>query len=58
MEVEPIFELGYLTLVVDLSAATKPTITGTFHSLAASPTSDSFVLNLADGTVSLALTPG
>lgn len=50
MEVEPIFELGYLTLVVDLSSAT-PTITGTFHSLAASPTSDSFVLNLADGTV-------
>jgi hypothetical protein len=51
MEVEPIFELGYLTLVVDLSSTSKPTITGAFHSQAAKPTEDTFVLNLADGTV-------
>lgn len=51
MEVEPIFELGYLTLVVDLSSAATPTISGSFHSLAANPTEDSFVLNLGDGTV-------
>jgi hypothetical protein len=52
MEIEPIFELGYLTLAVDLSSTTKPTITGTFNSRAQNPTRDSFVLNLADGSVS------
>ena len=51
MEVEPIFELGYLTLVVDLSSKSKPTLTGTFHSQADSPKQDTFVLNLADGTL-------
>ena len=51
MEVEPIFELGYLTLTVDLSSRTKPTLAGTFHSQAQTPTRDSFVLDLADGTV-------
>ncbi len=51
MEVEPIFELGYLTLVVDLSSTTKPTISGTFHSQAVNPTKDSFVLDLANGTL-------
>ena len=51
MEIEPIFELGYLTVAVDLSSTTKPTLTGTFHSQAQSPTEDSFVLNLADGSV-------
>ncbi|MFZ0042191.1 MAG: hypothetical protein WAK93_12855, partial [Solirubrobacteraceae bacterium] len=39
------------TLVVDLSSSSKPTLTGTFHSQAASPTSDSFVLDLAKGTL-------
>jgi hypothetical protein len=51
MEVEPIFELGYLTLAIDLSSHTKPTLTGTFRSQAQTPTQDSFVLNLADGTI-------
>lgn len=51
MEVEPIFELGYLTLAIDLSSRTKPTITGTFRSQARTPARDSFVLNLADGTI-------
>jgi hypothetical protein len=51
MEVEPIFELGYLTLTVDLNSPTKPSLTGTFHSQADSPTRDSFTVNLADGTL-------
>jgi predicted phosphodiesterase len=51
LEVSPIFELGYLTLTVNMGAAPNPTITGTFHSVAATPTADSFVLDLATGQV-------
>ena len=51
MEIEPIFELGYLTVTVDLNSTAKPTLTGTFNSQAQNPTRDTFVLNLADGTV-------
>jgi len=51
MAVEPIFELGYLTIVVDLSSTSKPTIAGSFHSLAEQPTADSFVVDLKKGTV-------
>ncbi len=51
MAVEPIFELGYLTIVVDLSSTSKPTIAGSFHSLAEQPTADSFVVDLKQGTV-------
>jgi hypothetical protein len=51
MEIEPIFELGYLTVVVDLSSSSSPAIRGTFNSLAATPTTDSFTLDLAKGVV-------
>jgi predicted phosphodiesterase len=51
MAVEPVFELGYLSLVVDMRSSSAPTVTGTFHSQAATPTKDTFVLNLADGTI-------
>ena len=50
MEVDPIFELGYLTLTVDMNGS-APTLTGTFHSQAAAPTADGFVLDLKAGTV-------
>ncbi|MFL5864916.1 MAG: metallophosphoesterase family protein [Solirubrobacteraceae bacterium] len=52
LEVEPIFELGYLTLTVDLSSATKPTLEGVFASQAIKPSTDSFVLNLKTGRIS------
>lgn len=52
MEAGPLMELGYLTLVVDMSNAAQPTITGTFRSQAARPTQDTFVLNLATGALS------
>jgi hypothetical protein len=51
MEIEPIFELGYLTIVVDLSTSSGPVIRGTFNSQADNPTTDRFVLNLATGVV-------
>lgn len=50
MEVEPIFELGYMTLQVDVSA-NPATVTGTFNSVAETPTKDGFVLDVAAGTV-------
>jgi calcineurin-like phosphoesterase family protein len=50
MEVDPIFELGYLPITVDL-AGKPPTITGTFNSQAEEPTSDGFVLNLKTGAI-------
>ncbi|MEA2160948.1 MAG: hypothetical protein QOD66_3328 [Solirubrobacteraceae bacterium] len=50
MDVEPIFQLGYLTIQVDMGANPQ-TITGTFNSVAPQPTKDSFVLDLAAGTV-------
>jgi hypothetical protein len=49
LEVDPILEPGYLTLTVDMAAHPAPTLTGTFHSLAASPTRDGFVVNLKTG---------
>jgi len=50
LEVDPIFELGYLTITVDL-AGKPPTITGTFNSQAERPTRDGFELNLETGAV-------
>jgi Calcineurin-like phosphoesterase len=50
LEVDPIFELGYLSITVDLSGET-PTLTGAFNSQAARPTSDGFVLDLQSGAV-------
>jgi hypothetical protein len=50
MEVDPIFELGYLTITVDL-AGKPPTIACTFNSQAEKPTSDQFTLNLKTGSV-------
>ncbi len=51
LEVDPIFELGYLTLRADFSGSGNPTLTGTFHSQAAKPTRDGFVLDLTTGAV-------
>lgn len=51
MEVEPIFELGYLSVSVDLSSSRKPTLSCAFHSQAAQPTDDTFVLNLKTGVL-------
>lgn len=51
MEVEPISEFGYLTLVVDLSDSSSPVIKGSFHSVAAAPTADTFTLNLTTGAL-------
>jgi hypothetical protein len=50
LEVDPIFELGYLTLTADFSSA-SPTLTGTFHSHAATPTRDGFQVDLKRGTI-------
>jgi hypothetical protein len=49
LEVDPIFELGYLTLTVTMAGRGNPTLTGTFHSQAARPTRDGFVLDLKTG---------
>ena len=49
LEVDPILEPGYLTLTVNMPARGAPTLTGTFHSQAARPTRDRFVLNLKTG---------
>jgi Calcineurin-like phosphoesterase len=51
MEIEPIFQVGYLTIVVDLSPGSGPVIKGRFSSVAATPTADSFTLNLKTGVV-------
>jgi hypothetical protein len=51
LEVDPIFELGYLTLTADFSSATSPTLTGTFHSQAPTPTRDGFQLDLKSGVI-------
>ena len=51
LEVDPIFELGYLTLTVRLGGRGNPTLSGTFHSQAAKPTKDGFILDLKTGTV-------
>ena len=48
--VDPTFELGYLSLEIDLAGDDR-TITGTFHAEADQPTKDRFVLDLAAGTV-------
>jgi Calcineurin-like phosphoesterase len=50
MEVQPIFELGYVTITVDLGA-NPPTITGKFNSVADPPRDDGFVLNLETGAI-------
>jgi hypothetical protein len=49
LEVDPIFELGYLTLTVSMAGRGNPTLTGTFRSRAAKPTRDSFILDLKTG---------
>jgi hypothetical protein len=51
LEVDPIFELGYLTLTVDMGGRGNPTLSGTFHSQASKPTRDGFALDLKTGTV-------
>ena len=51
MEVDPVFELGYLTLTVTMGGPGDPTLSSTFHSQAAKPTRDGFVLNLRTGAV-------
>jgi hypothetical protein len=51
LEVDPIFELGYLTLTVSMAGRGNPTLTGTFHSQAPRPTRDGFVLDLKTGKV-------
>jgi predicted phosphodiesterase len=51
MEIEPISQYGYLTVVVDLSPDSGPVIKGRFNSVAAEPTPDSFTLNLSTGAV-------
>jgi hypothetical protein len=51
MEVDPIFELGYLTLTVDMGGRGNPTLSGTFHSQAAKPTKDGFAVDLKTGAV-------
>jgi predicted phosphodiesterase len=51
LEVDPIFELGFLTITVNMSGGTHPTLTGTFHSQADPPTADGFVLDLETGKV-------
>ena len=50
LEVDPVFELGYVTLTVDLGGG-SPTLSGTFNSLAPTPTRDGFVLDLLTGQV-------
>jgi hypothetical protein len=50
LEVDPIVELGYLIITVDL-ASKAPTIAGTFNSQAERPTRDNFVLDLETGAV-------
>jgi hypothetical protein len=50
LEVDPIAELGYLTITVDLSDKGH-SISSTFNSQAERPTNDSFVLNLDTGAV-------
>jgi hypothetical protein len=49
--VDPIFELGYLTLSVSMADAADPTLTGIFNSQAMPPTEDGFVLHLASGAI-------
>jgi 3',5'-cyclic AMP phosphodiesterase CpdA len=49
LEIDPVFELGYLTLTCNLPARGAPTLTGTFQSQAAKPTRDSFTLDLKTG---------
>jgi hypothetical protein len=51
LEVNPIFELGYMIITVDMDAQPHPTITGTFSSLAVPATKDGFVLDLVTGAV-------
>jgi hypothetical protein len=46
LEVDPIVEVGYLTLTVDMAGPGNPSLTGTFHSQATPPTPDGFVLDL------------
>lgn len=49
MEIDPIFQLGYLTLTVKMAGRTNPTLTATFHSQAAKPANDTFTLDLKTG---------
>jgi hypothetical protein len=50
LEVEPIFELGYMTIEVDMGGD-PPKISGAFNSVAAQPRRDGFVLDLQAETV-------
>jgi hypothetical protein len=49
LEIDPIFDLGYMTIAVDMAAKPNPTLSGTFNSQAAAPTTDGFVLDLGTG---------
>jgi len=49
--VDPIFELGYMKLTVDMGAKTNPTFTGEFCSCSSAPTRDGFVLDLVTRAV-------
>jgi predicted phosphodiesterase len=51
LEVDPIFELGYLTVTVNLNAKPNAALAGTFNSQAKPPTKDGFVLDLVTGQV-------
>jgi hypothetical protein len=50
LEVDPVFELGYVTVTVDM-AGKPPSIAITFNSQAESPTRDGVVLDLVTGAV-------
>jgi hypothetical protein len=50
LELDPVFELGYLTITVDL-AGKPPSIAIAFNSRAESPTRDGVVLDLVTGAV-------
>jgi hypothetical protein len=49
--VDPIFELGYLRVKVDMAAKPNPTLTVDFVSQAPTPTNDNFTLDLRTGTL-------
>ena len=51
LEIDPIFELGFLTLTVNMASRGNPTLAAAFHSQADQPTSDGFVLDLKTGTL-------
>jgi hypothetical protein len=53
LEIDPVFELGYLTFTVNVGVGGNPTLSATFHSQATTkPTQDGFVLDLKTGALS------